>query len=129
MFRKTNLKDVVSYLENNKLEGEEKTRLISALIGNLNAFPMDEIIKIDHNGSVLANGQELTLEQTVIFRQGVSAIRDSWTFKLIADQIMFEAIKTGVHKGLTTESIMFSKTAIWFIVLFREYLDKFDIHK
>lgn len=120
-------KKALDYLENNELTQEQHLRLLGILNKKLNAFPISPVITITQDGGYLANGQKLTMGEVVKFRQGISALRDNWAFQLLGDQILFEAIKTGVHHGDTPSQMMFSKTAIWFIEKFREFITNYDI--
>lgn len=126
MFKVT-AKQALDYLDKNTLTEDEHIRLLSILTRSINAFPIDDIIKLHPDGSTLINGQKLTLEETVNFRQGISALRDNFAFKVLGDQILYEAVKWGVHTGDTKERIIFSKTAIWFISKFKEFIVKFDV--
>jgi hypothetical protein len=127
MFKQT-AKKSLDYLENNQLTQEEHLRLLGILNKQINAFPLETVVFINNQGATCANGRELTLEETVKFRQGISALRDNWSFQLLADQILFEAIKIGIHEGHTTERLMFSKSVIYFLTKFKELIVKFDIN-
>src|SRR5258708_3720202 len=120
-------KKALDYLENNELSREEHLRLLGILNKSINSFPLEDVVQFTQDGATLVNGRKLNLEETVNFRQGISAIRDNWAFKLLADQVLFLAITHGIHYGDGVDKIMFSKTAIWFITQFRKFLEKFDI--
>jgi hypothetical protein len=125
--QKVTCKQALDYLESNELTQKENLRLLGILNKNLNTFPISSVITITQDGGYVANGQKLTVDEVVKFRQGISALRDNWAFQLLGDQILFEAIKHGVHHGDTTEKLMFSKTAIYFVQKFREFITTFDI--
>lgn len=120
---KKGLKELLNYLENNNLSQEERLLVLNYMNKSLNTFPLEDIITITKQGGILANGKEMALEQLQSFKQSVDALGDNGAFKMIADQILFKAIAIGVHTGLNTDQIMFSKTAIWFIQQFKEYID------
>lgn len=120
-------KIALKILKNASLSQEEHLELLNIVNRQLNSFPIGEVIQTTLDGATLANGQKLTIDEVVKFRQGVSSLRDNWAFQLLADQILFEAIKWGVHTGDSTDKIMFSKTAIYFIQKFREYIKRFDV--
>lgn len=115
-------------LKRASLSQEEHLELLNITNKQLNSFPIGEVIQVTLDGATLANGQKLTIDEVVKFRQGVSALRDNWAFQLLGDQILFEAIKHGIHYGDNTDKMMFSKTAIYFIQKFREYIKTFDIN-
>jgi len=116
----------LDYLEKNELTQQEQLRLLGILNKRLNAFPLDNVIVTTQQGATLANGQELTIEELVKFRQGISALRDNWAFQLLGDQILYLAIQHGIHFGDTVEKLMFSKSSIYFISKFRELINTFD---
>lgn len=95
-----------------RITGENKTRLITALLNNINAVPIRDVIKHSRKG-IIVNGQILETDQGIAFLQGVTALADSKARKLIRDQILYEAIKLGVNQGDNPDKIMFAKAAIW----------------
>lgn len=117
----------IKILNNASLSKEEHLELLNVVNKQINSFPISEVIQFTVDGATLANGQKLTIEEVVKFRQGVSSLRDNWAFQLLADQILFEAIKHGVHYGDNPDKIMFSKTAIYFIQKFRKFIKTFDV--
>ena len=119
-------KKALDYLEENELTQKEHLRLLGILNKNLNMFPLSKVIELRRDGATLANGQELTIDEVVKFRTGISSMKENWAFQLLADQILFEAIQHGIHFGDTTDKLMFSKTATYFITKFRELLITFD---
>ena len=118
-------KAALDYLENNELTSKEHLRLLGILNKQFNAFPLGNVVVFTQDGALAANGRKLDLDETVKFRQGIGAIKDNWAFQLLGDQVLYEAIKHGVHLGDTPEKMMFSKTAIYFITKFRELLNSF----
>tara|TARA_R110000868_G_C10971076_1_gene769959 strand:+ start:9048 stop:9455 length:408 start_codon:yes stop_codon:yes gene_type:complete len=126
--KKSNLKDLLSELDTN-LSQEERLLALNWLNKSLNTFPLEDVIKYRQDGALLANGKALSIEQMVSFRESLTALKSNFAFQIIADQILFLAISEGIHKGLNTDMIMFSKSAIWFIQKFKEVLDKLDVLK
>ncbi len=117
----------IKYLERKDLSREEHLSLLGITNKKLNAFPIDNVIILTQDGAILANGHKLSMEEVIKFRQGISSLRDNWAFRLLGDQIFYEAIKWGIHTGDTTDKLMFSKSSIWFITKFREYISKYDV--
>lgn len=117
----------LDYLEENELTQAEQLRLLGILNKKLNHFPLTNVVTTTPDGGILANGQKLTIDEVVKFRLGISSLSENWAFQLLGDQIFYEAIKWGVHTGDTTDKMMFSKTAIWFITKFREYINTYNI--
>jgi len=119
-------KSALDYLEKNELTQKEHLRLLGILNKNFNNFPLSNVVTFTQDGSLTANGRKLDLDETVKFRQGIGALRDNWAFQLLGDQVLYEAIKHGVHLGDTPEKMMFSKSCIYFITKFRELIQSFD---
>lgn len=120
-------KELLDTIEKTDFSQKETIRLLNILNKHINSFPIEDVIVRTKDGVTLANGRNLSPEEVIKFKQELSALRDNWAFKLFGDQILFEAIKYGIHFGDTPEKVMFSKTAIWFIQKFREYIKTFDL--
>lgn len=121
-----NGRKALDYLENNELTQKEHLRLLGILNKQLNVFPLDDVLLISDEGAICANGRILSIEEIMKFRSGIESLRENWAFQLLADQVLFEAIKHGVHFGDTTDKVMFSKSGIYFITKFYQLLKKFD---
>lgn len=125
--KKITLKEVIDYLENVEIKGEDKNKLLGSLNKALVAFPLKDVVVKTVDGGVLANGQRLNIDELVKFRADVSNLSQNWAFQLLGDQILYLSFLTGITKGDTPEQVMFSKTAIWFITKFRQLLTEFDV--
>lgn len=79
----------------------------------MQALPVKDIVTYDVQGTLQVNGKVLDTEQAIQIREGAVALERNWTYKLIKDQIAYEAIKMGVHSSLSMEMILMSKAAIW----------------
>jgi len=123
---KKTVKDFLSYLDKTTLTQEERILLFNHLNKSLNTFPINDVIVFRKDGALLYNGVEMTLEQVQNFKQSVASIKDNPAFRIICDQVLFKAIQTGIHLGLSTDQIIFSKAAIYFITQFREQVEMFD---
>lgn len=128
MFKVTG-KKALDYLEENQLTPSEHLRLLGILTKSINSFPLESVVDINNQGAICANGRELSMEELVKFRQSISALRENWAFQLLGDQILFEAIKIGIHEGHTTERLMFSKSVIYFLTKFKELITRFDVNQ
>ena len=126
---KTTGKQALDYLEENELSPVEHLRLLGILTKSINSFPLENVLTTTTQGATCANGRELTMEELVKFRQSISALRDNWAFQLLADQILYLAIKIGIHEGHTTERLMFSKSVIYFLTKMKELIVTFDVNK
>ena len=108
-----NVKEVAEFLKSSALSVEDKNLLINVLLERLNAFPATSIIQQRNDGRLLINGQLVDVEKARQLREGALSLLQSSVRKLIKDQVAFIAVKKGVHEGVSPESIMFSKVAIW----------------
>ena len=96
------------------VKGEQKTRVIEALLDKSTMLPMRKMIVTDPNG-VQVNGKYLDYEQAISFRESTRVLKDNFARKAINEQLKFHAIQMGVHEGLNTEMIMFSKSILWIL--------------
>lgn len=106
-------KIIIWLLSNRKIESEDKTLVLNALLKNMNVVPIRDVIHLNEKGLIVINGKEQDSEQSMYVLQGCQALRDNKTRRLIRDQITYEATKIGIHHGMTPESIQFSKATIW----------------
>lgn len=120
--QKNSAKEALDYLENNELTQKEHLRLLGILTKSIGYFPIGDAIKMTPDGGLFSNGRVLTIEEVIKFRQGIQALQENWAFQLLGDQILFESIQHGVHFGDSTDKLMFSKTAVFFITKFRQLL-------
>lgn len=118
--------DVKNYLEVNELTREQRTELLNYFNKQINAFPIDDCVVIHPTGMILANGRQMTLEQREAFLQGAKTLLSNTAFNIIADQVVYQAIKKGLHDATDIDHLYFSKTAMYFVDLFRKYLEKLD---
>lgn len=116
--------DVITYLHNNDLSREQRTELLNYFIKEINAFPIDDCVRILPTGAVLANGKVLTLEQREAFIQASRSLLSNTAFNIIADQCVYQAMKKGIHDSTHLDHLYFSKTALFFFDLFKTYLQK-----
>jgi hypothetical protein len=100
-------------IRRNTFKGEAKNRVLAALLSNIGALPIQDIIKFDPQGTVYINDKKLDIEQAISFKESADALKESVARKIIREQIKYLAVKYGIHDGLSTETIMFSKAAFW----------------
>lgn len=115
MFGNLIAKIAIFALRSKRLSGNQKSLVLSALLNNLTAFPIRDIIKTDTEGNLRINGRKLDADAIIAFRESASALRESFSRKLIKEQLTYKAINLGVHMGLNTDSIIFSKAVLWII--------------
>lgn len=103
-------------LKTTKIVGTDRTRIINALLADINALPIKEAISFTQDGKVLIRGKSITIEQAQAIQQGAQALSTNSTHKLIHEQVLHEANLIGLHKGLTPEDILFAKACIWVVL-------------
>lgn len=115
MLAKIIAKITVLALRSKSLKEEQKSYVLSALLDNMVFFPIQDVIATDKNGNLRVNGKKLDAEQIIAFRESATALKESFARKIIKDQMVFKAINLGVHMGINTESIAFSKAVLWIL--------------
>lgn len=125
MFSRIIAQLAVFALRHNRLSGEQKAFVTSALLANLNAFPIRDIIKIDDSGNLIVHGRTLDTEQRLALRESGANLKASLARQLVHDQMTFKAINLGIHNGLSTDAIIFSKAALWVIQEENALIDQF----
>lgn len=117
---------VKHYLDTHELTREQRIDLLNYFNKQINAFPIEECITILPTGGLLANGKEMTLEQREAFLQGAHALLSNNAFNLIADQVVYQAIRKGIHDATELDHLYFSKSAMYFFDLFKKWLVTLD---
>ena len=107
------LKLLLKLLKLKKLSQANKTLILNYLLEGVEALPINDVISYNAEGTILVNGQELTVEQAMRLREGAVALKNNWASNLIEEQIKYEAVKYGVHSSLTFDMLYMSKAAIW----------------
>lgn len=117
---------VKDYLDTHELTREQRIDLLNYFNKQINAFPVQDCVVIQPTGMILANGKQMTLEQREAFLQGARALLSNHAFNLIADQVVYQSMKVGIHDATEMDHLYFSKTAMYFIDLFKKYLQTLD---
>jgi hypothetical protein len=103
---------IVKQLEKENLSTEDRSALTSALLVKLNALPFKSAFFIEPN-AVTIGGKRLDIEQTIAFRDSAIAFKDNYARKVLTEQVRYLAVQTGIRNGLTPDTIVFSKAALW----------------
>jgi uncharacterized protein YgbK (DUF1537 family) len=119
-------KIIVKILKWKKLKGEAKTRIITALLENIDALPIRDAITFDQDGTIIIRGKKIDIETAQLLKQSATALKDNYTRKIIQEQMLYTANKIGLHQGLTPEQIQFSKALVWVIQNEQQLLDKLE---
>ena len=107
--------DIIKTLNSNDLKPEDRVRLMTVIIDKLNYYPISSILEFDNLGAVYVNGKKLEMNQAMLLKNGLDALQNNFADKLVDDQLTYEAIKLGIHNGINTDAIMFSKAVLWVI--------------
>lgn len=117
---------VKQYLETHELTREQRIDLLNYFNKQINAFPVEDCLVIQPTGMILANGKQMTLEERESFLQGARALLSNSAFNLIADQVVYQSMKVGMQDATEMDHLYFGKTAMYFIDLFKKYLQKLE---
>lgn len=115
MLNKLILNITLFVLRRSKLSDVHKNTLMSAILKNIQAIPIRDIIKFDTEGTMLINGRKLQPDQLISFVESCHGLKSSHARRLINEQLTYQAIKMGVYQATNTEQIMFAKAALWVI--------------
>lgn len=100
-------------LRKKDLAASHKALILNYLLEEVGATPFKDILTYDLDGTVEVAGRKLTSEQLIQLREGAVALAKNWTYKVIKEQLAYEAVKYGIHSSLTTDMLLLSKAALW----------------
>jgi hypothetical protein len=104
---------LVWVLRQKRFSTQDKAYILTALLSNIQALPIKDIISYDLQGTILVNGKPLTLEQAIALKESAVALADNSAYKLIKDQVAWEAIKMGIHRSVSTDQLILAKASLW----------------
>lgn len=107
------IKLLLKLLKNKRIKSSDKELIYQALLEKIIILPIKDLITFDSDGTIKINGKGLETEQAINLRESAVALDKNWAYRVIKEQIAFEAIKIGIHKGNTLEQIIFPKAALW----------------
>lgn len=103
---------LIKALRKDSLPLEDRTALTAVLMDKIGTLPLESSIVITIQG-IQVNGRVLSTDQVLSFKEGCISLVNNPARKLVRDQVRYLAIVEGIHKGLTPDQILFSKTALW----------------
>lgn len=92
----------------------DRLLITTRLLSTAGALPIHSIITTDDAGQLRIRGKQVDVEQVLALRESALNVLRSPAYQIIREQVLYLAITEGIHKGLTTEQLQFSKSAIWF---------------
>lgn len=96
-----------------KLKQNSRALILNYLLESVGGIPYKNLITYEPDGTLLINGKKLELEQAISFRESVILLQNNQAYKVIKEQIAYEAVKYGIHSSLTSEMLLLSKAALW----------------
>lgn len=103
----------IKLLKSKRITGEQKTRLMSALLENMQAIPIKDTVQFTQDNTLIVDGRKLDIEQAIVFNDSINGLKNSYARKVINAQLTYKAIQIGIHQGQTPEQIQFSKAILW----------------
>jgi len=125
MLKKITTKLSIWLIKRSKLSLEQKAQITSALLENIGALPIRDVIEFDYEGTIKVGGQAIDMEKAILIKTGAKALRDNFTRKVLRDQMKYNALMLSVT-GTNIEQIMFAKAANWVLLQEEELLKKLD---
>jgi len=105
---------LIEWLLKRDLSWETRSKLTSLVLISVDALPVKDIISVDDDGSLLVGGRKMEIEQAIHLRESARAMLGNTAYKVIRDQVAYQAITLGFHKAETERQILFGKAAIWY---------------
>lgn len=100
-------------LKSKQLSEADRARVLNSLLASVQALPVREIITYDLDGTMIVNGRKLTTEQAISMKQAATSLQNNRFYRLIKEQIAWEAIKMGIHQSHVFDAVLMSKSALW----------------
>lgn len=87
--------------------------ILNCLLESVGALPFKDILTFDLDGTPKVAGKNLSPEQLLRLREGAAALEKNWTYRVIKEQIAYEAVKYGVHSSISTDMLLMAKSGLW----------------
>lgn len=91
----------------------DRNLLISGILDGLDALPLRDTIVVSEAGLVI-NGRLAEIDELKVLYTSAKMALDNKALKLINDQVLWNAIKEGLHNGDDPVKLLFYRSAIWF---------------
>ena len=105
----------IKLLKSKRITGEQKTRIIAALLRNIHAVPIQDVISFNEDRTMSIEGRKLDVEQAMQLNESANGLKNSYARRVINAQLTYKAIQIGLHQGMNPEQIQFSKAILWII--------------
>lgn len=104
----------VMLLRNSRLSNENRQLLTTVLLGRLGALPLHATITFDSAGQIFVNKKQPDLETSKRLYETSKSMLNNFARRFVREQVLFMAVKMGVHENISPEQGLFAKAAIWF---------------
>lgn len=113
MWQKIITRITAKLLKNSNLSIENRNILVTVLLGELNFLPHRAIIELDQQARIIVDGVPLEVEQAIAVHEGAKALLNSPVYRLVQNQVAFQAVTIGIHTGDTIEKSYWARVALW----------------
>lgn len=100
-------------LQRRTIASSDRALILNYFLKEINALPVTDIVSFDALGKLRINGKELTVEQAISLKESAVSLQNNQAYRLIKDQITYEALKLGIHTSITLEMVLMSKAALF----------------
>ena len=119
-------KEVQDFLSTHELNRDERLFLFNYFNKQINAFPLEDSVKLTPDGLIVANGRAMTLEQREAFINGAHSLANNYAFKLILDQIMYQSLKYGLQNFTEMDHLHYGKAAMYLVDELKRYVGNLE---
>lgn len=113
MFTKLVIKLTLFALKRADLSLEDRNLLTGLLLERLGALPLRDTITNNEEGKLLVNGRSLDLEGAIRLRASARAVLGSPAYKIVYEQVAYEAVNLGTSKAESAKEMIFARAALW----------------
>jgi len=110
-------------LKSKRLSKDDRLLLTRHLLTTVSGVPLHGILMIDGGGNLLIRGVKPEAEQLITLRQHADALQSNLAWKLIREQVLYQAISLGAFEGTDVDQILFSRAGVWFGQKEKEWVD------
>lgn len=104
---------VVFALKSKKLSLEDKGLCTIALLDNLQALPLHNIIDFNEQGKLLINNKLLDYDKASQLRESAKGMLNNQARRVVLDQVRWLSVDMGINQALSPEHMIFVKAALW----------------
>lgn len=101
-------------LKNKRLSKDDRLLLTRHLLTTLSGVPLHGILTIDGGGNLLIRGVKPEPELLISLRSQADALQHNQAWKLIREQVLYQAVALGAFEGTNVDQILFSRAGVWF---------------